>query len=81
MRMTGYILTSGKSAGRKRPPPFLNGSGLFIREQSVKIVTHGSGIVLLDDLYNDGPHAQIVVNGLDMGFCGFKYSYAQFFRP
>ena len=34
MRMTGYILTSGKSAGRKRPPPFLNGSGLFVAEIS-----------------------------------------------
>ena len=28
------LLTSGRSAGRKRPPPFLNGSGLFVAEIS-----------------------------------------------
>ena len=81
MRMTGYILTSGRSAGRKRPPPFLNGSGLFVREQSVEIVTHGSGIVLLDDLYNDGAMPRLLCERPGHGVLWLSYSYAQFFRP
>lgn len=33
-RPTGCTLISGKSAGHNRPPPFLNGSGLFVERSS-----------------------------------------------
>ena len=59
----------------------MNGSGLFVREQSVEIVTPGSGIVLLDDLYNDGAMPRLLCERPEHGVLWLSYSYAQFFRP